>query len=147
MNMRQENQKNNLSLIKKIIYAILCVVQILLIVIVNIVSYLSDKKAGVNHHVYYMRYQYQNGIFSSQNLRIQSVLICLITVILIFRLIKYKNKFSKFTFIQNLIAVFIGLLLLIMINTTLFQGLLAYFYFIMAFEIVFVLQLLVILLI
>lgn len=147
MNMRQENQKNNLSLIKKIIYAILCVVQILLIVIVNIISYLSDKKAGVNHHVYYMRYQYQNGIFSSQNLRIQSVLICLITVILIFRLIKYKNKFSKFTFIQNLIAVFIGLLLLVMINTTLFQGLLAYFYFIMAFEIVFVIQLLVILLI
>lgn len=147
MNMRQENQKNNLSLIKKILYAILCVVQILLIVIVNIVSYLSDKKAGVNHHVYYMRYQYQNGIFSSQNLRIQSVLICLITVILIFRLIKYKNKFNKFTFIQNLIAVFIGLLLLVMINTTLFQGLLAYFYFIMAFEIVFVIQLLVILLI
>ena len=50
----------------KILYILTLIIQVGIVIGTFVVEYLTNKKAGVMHHVYYRRYQFENGIFSQQ---------------------------------------------------------------------------------
>lgn len=136
MPLKQENQRNNIN---KIFSLLIHLIQLLLIFALSILSYLSDKKAGVNHHIIYMTYKYKEGIYSPLSLNIQSIIIALIVIFIAFRLLKSRRITKEFS-----IAMLIGLFLLFIINSSFFKSMIAYVYFIIVFEIVFALQILII---
>lgn len=137
MPLKLENQRNNFN---KILSALMHTIQLLLIFALSILSYLSDKKAGVNHHIIYMSYKYKEGIYSPVSLNIQSIIIALIVILIAFRLFKSRRITKEFS-----IAIILGMFLLLIINWSFFKNMIAYVYFIMVFEIVFALQILMIL--
>ncbi|QCX33268.1 hypothetical protein FDN13_05875 [Caloramator sp. E03] len=143
MPLKQENQRNNLN---KIFFLLIHSIQILLIFALSILSYLSDKKAGVNHHMIYMSYKYKEGIYSPLSLKIQSIIIVLIVILLLQSLLKSRRRLIKEAFsFNNMMAIIIGVFLLLIINFSFFKSMIAYVYFVMVFEIVFALQILIIL--
>ncbi|WP_195945335.1 hypothetical protein [Paraclostridium bifermentans] len=120
---------------KKIIYTIIAIMQIAIIVGSFIIQYLTNIKAGVMHHVYFKRYVFENGIFSNSNIKIESnILIVISLILLIFSIYIFLNKKNmKFLKIQLLIAIVVALSLYIIINSNYFISKLAYHYFIIAF--------------
>ncbi|WP_179122188.1 hypothetical protein [Caloramator quimbayensis] len=110
-----------------------------------ILSYLSDKKAGVNHHIIYMSYKYKEGIYSPLSLKIQSIIIALIVILLLLSLLKSRRLIKEAVSFNNVMAIIIGIFLLLIINFSFFKNMIAYVYFVMVFEIVFALQILTIL--
>ena len=52
----------------KILYILTLIIQVGIVIGTFVVEYLTNKKAGVMHHVYYRRYQFENGIFSQSNI-------------------------------------------------------------------------------
>ncbi|MZQ76371.1 MAG: hypothetical protein GT589_09510 [Peptoclostridium sp.] len=132
------------SKVIKAAYAIAALIQLALVAAVVQLNSLTTKKAGVMHHVYYMKDKYAQGIYSPANLRLQSIAIIAVTVlaagILAFAVRRKKSRFLK---IQAGIAMVIGLVTWYIINSGFFKSLLAYPYFIMAFEIVLAIQMLI----
>jgi hypothetical protein len=133
--------KNN---IKRITYILALFIQITLLLSVTVLNYLTDKKAGVMHHVYYKRAQYEQGILSSSNLNIHSNLSIIVGfAFLIALFIAIKKSRSKFYIIQSLLGVLIGFILPFTIKSSFFIGLAAYTYFIITFEVVLIAQVLI----
>lgn len=133
------------KIVKKIIYIFAVIVQILLITSAFVLNSLTDTKAGVMHHVYYKRYEYEQGIYSQSNLTIQSIVavaICILLAFLLFLAIK-KGK-DKFHIIQIALGLISGILVYFVINNSVFIDMLAYPYFIMAFEFVLGIQIVII---
>lgn len=134
--------KNKLML--KILYILTSIIQIGLVLAIFIVEYLTDKKAGVMHHVYYRRYQFENSIFSQNNIDIQkTILMVLIAIFLVFVIISLKSSKSKFLKIQTILTLLISLMLYIVIVSSYFINMLAYHYFIFAFILVLLIQIIV----
>lgn len=136
-----------MMIIKKIGYILAVTIQLFLIAAVIIVNWLTNKKAGVMHHVYYRRYQYEQGIYSEDSLLLQSIVILILGVLfitLLFRVIKRNG--SLFFLIQIGIAVALVCCLIYVINSQLFISMIAYPYFIMVFELVLAIQILVVIL-
>lgn len=132
---------------RKVAYSFALTFQLLLITAVIVVNWLTSKKAGVMHHVYYRRYQYEQGIYSEDSLLLQSIVILILGVLLItllFRAIK-RNR-SLFFLIQIGIAVALACCLIYVINSQFFIGMIAYPYFIMVIELVLAIQILVVIL-
>ena len=129
------------NIIKKILYTLTVTLQLATIVGVCVVQYLTNKKAGVMHHVYYRKYQFENSIFSPENLLIQKniaiVLIIIFFVIFIYLLKKNKNIFYK---VQAGLTFISSFLIYISMSSRYFTEKLAYHYFIMAFVLVFIIQ-------
>lgn len=127
--------------IKKILYPIIVIIQAILWIGVIAIQYLTNKKAGVMHHVYYRKYQFENSIFSPENLLIQKniaiVLIIIFFVIFIYLLKKNKNIFYK---VQAGLTFISSFLIYISMSSRYFTEKLAYHYFIMAFVLVFIIQ-------
>lgn len=135
--------KNNL--LKNILYTVTLIIQSIIIVGVFILQYLTNKKAGVLHHVYYRNYQFQNSIFSEINISIQKVGVIVFIVLLLLMLIYIINKKkSKFYIIQVLIGLLLSLLLYLVIISNYFISKVAYHYFIIAFALVLIIQIIVI---
>lgn len=134
------------SLFAKIMYILTAIIQVGIIAGVFIVQYLTKKKAGVLHHVYYRKYQFENGIFSLENIAIQKIaviaVILLLLVMFIYLIKKNKSIFYK---IQTLIGLVLSVLLYFVITSNYFISKVAYHYFIMAFALVLVIQIIVIL--
>ena len=136
----------NLNL-KSMGYALLNFVQLAIIVAVFVIQYLTNKKAGVMHHVYYKKYQYEKGIFSPENLQTQkmiSIVIAILLLALFIYIIKKKN--TKFFKIQVGIAEILSIMLYVVISSEYFASKLAYHYFIMAFALVLVIQIFIVVL-
>ncbi|MEN2256462.1 hypothetical protein AAIB48_01300 [Paraclostridium benzoelyticum] len=133
---------------KKIIYTIIAIMQIAIIVGSFIIQYLTNIKAGVMHHVYFKRYVFENGIFSNSNIKIESnILIVISLILLIFSIYVFFNKKNmKFLKIQLVIGIIVALSLYIIINSNYFISKLAYHYFIIAFALTLGIQILIILL-
>lgn len=60
---KQGNLNNENKLWVKILYILTLITQVGIVIGTFVVEYLTNKKAGVMHHVYYRRYQFENGIF------------------------------------------------------------------------------------
>jgi len=137
-------KKSNL---KSIGYALLNFVQLAIIVAVFAIQYLTNKKAGVMHHVYYRKYQYENSIFSPENLQTQkmiSIVISILLLALFIYIIKKRN--TKFFKVSVAIATILSIVLYVVISSEYFASKLAYHYFIMAFALVLVIQIFIVML-
>lgn len=130
--------------LRKLLYILTLIIQIGIILGVFILQYLTKKKAGVMHHVYYRKYQFENSIFSLdkiETLRIVFIIICIILLInLIYSIRANKKKFYK---IQSIIAFILSISVYIILVSKLFSNMIAYHYFIMAFILVLIIQLLI----
>ncbi|MEG0181338.1 MAG: hypothetical protein RR657_05555 [Peptostreptococcaceae bacterium] len=137
--------KNN---IKKIIYMLIAIIQICIIGGSFILQYLTNTKAGVMHHVYFKRYQFESGIFSSGNLQRISNIIFIISLIFIlleiYTIVKKKNL--NFIKVQNVIGLILSLILYFVIKSKYFIDMIAYPYFIIAFSVVLIIQICVVIL-
>ena len=133
------------NLLEKVMYILAVVLQVITIVGVFIVQYLTNKKAGVLRHVYYRKYQFENGIFSVDNINIYKIVVIAFILLFIFMLIYVikKNK-SKFNKIQVSIGLLLSILLYIVMTSGYFVSKVAYHYFIMAFALVLLIQIIVI---
>lgn len=131
-------KKLNLS---SIIYRLVAFIQSVIIVATFIIQYLTNKKAGVMHHVYYKKYQFENGIFSPENLQVQKI-ISIILIIIFLVLLAYfmKKRVSKFFKVQLVITTILSIMLFIVVSSGYFASKLAYHYFIIAFSLVLVIQ-------
>lgn len=138
----------NNKLLKKISYVLIALIQVSIISSVFIVQYLTNKKAGVMRHVYARRYQFEKSILTSSNLEILSVIALIITFIFIVLLVKsIKNNKGLFYKIQIIVCIIISLMICFIINSNYFIEKLAYPYFIMAFILVLILQIIVLIVI
>ena len=132
------------KVIKLVLYILTLIIQISTVCGVFIVEYLTKKKAGVMRHVYYRKYQFENSIFSPHNistLKIVSILVIILFLIVLIYVIKSKK--SMFYRIQTSIAFIMSMAVYIVISSSYFSEKLAYHYFIMAFVLVLLIQILV----
>ena len=121
----------------KILYILTLITQVGIVIGTFVVEYLTNKKAGVMHHVYYRRYQFENGIFSQSNINTQkTILIIFIAIFLVLAIMALRSKRNRFFKI-------ISLILYIVMSSSYFINMLAYHYFIMAFALVLMIQVLV----
>lgn len=131
---------------KNIFCAFATVVQLILFIGVFILQYLTNKSAGVMHHVYYKRYQFENTIFSNSNLKIKSYFVIFISalflLLLVCSVLKNKNLNLKLKIILGFI---LSVALYIIMMSGLFSSLLAFHYFIFSFAAIVFIQLIVVL--
>lgn len=131
---------------KNIFCAFATVVQLILFIGVFILQYLTNKSAGVMHHVYYKRYQFENTIFSNSNLKIKSYFVIFISalflLLLVCSVLKNKNLNLKLKIILGFI---LSVVLYIIMMSGLFSSLLAFHYFIFSFAAIVFIQLIVVL--
>lgn len=128
--------------LKKIIYPIIVLVQVILWCGVISVQYLTNKKAGVMHHVYFKKYEYSNSI-SNEMLYILTIISLIIAFIfLLWFIYSIKSSKNKFYIVQTIITIFMTIFLSIVININFFKSLLSYYYFIMIASIVLLIQVL-----
>lgn len=133
------------KIVKKIFYIFAVLIQASLICSVFILNSLSDEKAGVMHHIYYKRYEYEQSIYSKSNLKIQSIIAIIICILLVGLLVlAIKKRQNTFYSIQIALGLIEGIFVCFVINSSFFIDMLAYPYFIMAFEIVLSIQILII---
>lgn len=126
------------------LYILTLITQAGIVIGTFVVEYLTNKKAGVMHHVYYKRYQFENSIFSQSNISIQKIiLIILIVIFLILAIIALRSKRNRFFKLQSILTLLISLILYIVMSSSYFINILAYHYFIMAFALVLIIQVLV----
>lgn len=79
------------------LYILTLITQAGIVIGTFVVEYLTNKKAGVMHHVYYKRYQFENSIFSQSNISIQKIiLIILIAIFLILAIMALRSKRNRF---------------------------------------------------
>ncbi len=129
----------------KMVYALTCFIQASLIGAVFIINDLTGKKAGVMHHVYYKRNQYEQGIYSLENLGWQKLLAVILGILfLLFLIYAVKEKKNRFYKIQLFIASVISFLVYFVICSNFFISMLAYPYFIMVLEWVLLIQIIII---
>ncbi|KDR96585.1 hypothetical protein SAMN02745945_00167 [Peptoclostridium litorale DSM 5388] len=126
----------NKETIKKAVCVISAMIQVVTIGAVFVINDLTDKKAGVMHHVYYKRHQYESGIYSTANLNWQVIVAALLGVVFTAIFIHaVKLKKGMFYKSQSALAALVGFSVIVVIKGSFFIDMLAYPYFIMAFEI------------
>ncbi|RDY26349.1 hypothetical protein CHL78_013910 [Romboutsia weinsteinii] len=134
------------KVIKLTLYILALILQISTLCGVFIVQYLTNKKAGVMRHVYSRKYQFENSIFSQQNISMLKVgSILAIILILIFLMYVIKNKKDLFCKVQASITLIMSMAVYIVISSNYFSEKLAYHYFIMGFALVLLIQMIVLL--
>ena len=128
-------RNNVIKVLKNVFYVFAALIQISLITVVFVLNYLTVKKAGVMRHIYSRILQYEQTIFSHSNLikySFISIVLGIIFIILIFNAIKKgKGRFVKFHMVLGALMSF---MLVVVINSDLFINMLAYPYFIIAFS-------------
>ena len=130
---------------QKLLYFLLVFIQFGLVIAVFVVNYLTGIKAGVYRHVYTRRMQYMEGFYNPNSIQWQSLLVacfCIILFILLFSSI--KRRMDLFNKVQIALAIFLSLFIIIVMNSEFFITMMAYPYIIIVFEIVFAIQLMVI---
>ena len=130
---------------QKLLYFLLVFIQFGLVIAVFVVNYLTGIKAGVYRHVYIRRMQYMEGFYNPNSIQWQSLLVacfCIILFILLFSSI--KRRMDLFNKVQIALAIFLSLFIIFVMNSEFFITMMAYPYIIIVFEIVFAIQLMVI---
>ncbi|MGL5255411.1 MAG: hypothetical protein ACRC76_00125 [Proteocatella sp.] len=124
---------------KKISYIIVHIIQVLLIFLLFLLNYFSQKSAGVNHHIIARTHQLEMGIFSQKNLLIASILILVLILIFGFLLLKQKGK-SKGLRIEYALLVLVGIFIALSCKTALLEAVLIKSYIIISALLIFLIQ-------
>ena len=130
---------------QKLLYFVLLFIQVGLIIAVFVVNYLAGTKAGVYRHVYTRRMQYMEGFYNPNSIQWQSLLVacfCIILFILLFSSI--KRRMDLFYKVQIALAILLSFFIIFVMNSEFFITMMAYPYIIIVFEIVFAIQLMVV---
>ena len=130
---------------QKLLYFVSLFIQIGLIIAVFVVNYLAGIKAGVYRHVYTRRLQYMEGFYNPNSIQWQSLLVacfCIILFILLFSSI--KRRMDLFYKVQIALAILLSFFIIFVMNSEFFITMMAYPYIIIVFEIVFAIQLMVV---
>lgn len=118
--------------VKKILYYILTFIQIVMIIGIKVVHDLSSKKAGVNHHLRFYKSKYNNEIFTSSNVFIFKIVICIIAILLVLGLSYYIFKKKKtHVLLDFVISILCCVLLIWMLVSTIPMSLLVYPYMVL----------------
>ena len=125
------------------LYALIAFIQVLIISGVFLVQYLTKKKAGVLRHVYYRKYQYENSIFSPDNISMFKI-IAMVTIVFFIVICIFAIKKNNFYKTQTLMGLILSFLLYYVISSNYFMDKVAYHYFIMAFALALVIQIIVV---
>ena len=133
------------KVVKGLCYLVSVFIQLGLIIIIFVINHLTSTKAGVMRHVYTRRMEYEQGIYAPNHLIWQSILATILGVLFIilflYSLKKRRNKFYK---VQLILASIMSFFVLFVINSDFFMNMFSYPYFIMVFEIVLVIQMIVV---
>ena len=130
---------------QKLLYFLLVFIQFGLVIAVFVVNYLSGIKAGVYRHVYTRRMHYMEGLYNPTSIQWQSLLVaslCILLFLLLFSSI--KRRMDLFYKVQIALAILLSLFITFVMNSEFFITMMAYPYIIMVFEIVFAIQLMVV---
>ncbi|WP_132984401.1 hypothetical protein [Tissierella praeacuta] len=133
--------RTTMNIIKSVLYGFIALIQIGFITIVFIIDNLTRKKAGVMRHIYSRRLQYEQSIYSSSNLfkhSILGVILCILFIVLFIYSIKKKQ--NPFLRVQLILGLVMSLLVPIVINSNYFISMMSYPYFIMVFELILLIQ-------
>lgn len=131
-------------ILKKSIIFLGAIIQVTLLAVPWIINYLCNTKAGVMHHVYYRKVQYLNGIYNPTNLNLQIAISLIIFCVFIYSMIKIIKKYGFFTMkIELFIGIIASIFLVIVSKYSYFINQDAYPYFIMSFELIVILQILI----
>lgn len=132
--------------IQKGLYIIALFIQSISVIAVLALQYLTNKKAGVMHHIYYRKYQYEQTFFSPNNIRIYTILVIIIAIIAAYICIKvFRENKNSWIKSQHIILLINILILIYIMNSSIFKALLSYHYFIMAFGVVNLIQIIIVL--
>ena len=82
----------------KILYGILIFLQVAAVTALFVAEDLTHKKAGVNHHLYYRRAQFNSNVLTQERILILTVLLVVAIIALCFLLWKKKNTGKLFGF-------------------------------------------------
>ena len=120
------------KIINVFLYWVVKLIQIALITGMVVLQNLTHKSAGVNHHLYYRKAQYNLKYFNDINVMIAKVILILLIIFILIYLFKNMNKISKMKKIE--IGLIILWLILIMTTFSLsyFNKLLVYPYLLFA---------------
>lgn len=118
--------------LEKILYSIVLLLQSLTIISVILIEYLTKKKAGVMHHVYFRKYEYSK-IIGDEKLKYLSIIAISLAIILFILLYLIKLNRDLFYKIQISLVGILSIILSLIIRLSFFKELLAYYYFILAF--------------
>lgn len=103
--------------LKVILWGIFSLLQVAAVVAVMTLKKLIYKKAGVNHHIYYMKNEYSKTILTNGNINILTiVLICIMLLAILMLYINMKNnRNEKYKFISLIgLAIFSALALFVL---------------------------------
>lgn len=130
---------------KNVFYKIILLFQVILALASFVLDYLTDKKAGILHHIYYRKYQFENSIFSVSNIKIQKMILIFVILVSILLLVYafYKSKNETLKFQTTLFTVF-SLFLYFIYSSKFFIEKISYHYFIIAFSVIVFVQIFVV---
>ncbi|MEH7490883.1 hypothetical protein [Neobacillus niacini] len=130
---------------KWLLYLVVLFIQVGLIIAVFGVNYLTGTKAGVYRHVYTRRMQYAEGIYSPSHLLWQSIFAaCFFILLMILLRYAWKKERNRFYKVQVALASLLSLFIIVVIRSNFFTNMLAYPYMIMVFEIILVIQIIIV---
>ncbi|NEZ46748.1 hypothetical protein FDF74_05895 [Clostridium niameyense] len=130
--------------IKAILYTMALIIQLFLIFTVFKLNSLAEIKGGLAHHIYYKRYEYEQGIYSTTNLNLHSNILLIIAILfIVFVILAIKSKKSIFYNIQFSLVTVFAIVTYYVIHSNTFIDMLAYYYFVMVFEINLIIQILI----
>lgn len=126
-------------------FVFVLLLEVCIVASIFILNNLTTIKGGIMKHVYSKKIQYAQSIHSESLLLKQSVLAIIFTIVFSILLIyAIKNHKSLLLKVELTIGIAISLFIPIVINSKFFIDKLSYSYFIMASEIIFLIQFLII---
>lgn len=81
-----------MKLWKKICTIVLAVVQVGMLIALAVAEELTHRKAGVNHHLYYRRAQFNSQVLTPEVIRVLTILIALLLIALVVYLIRRRIR-------------------------------------------------------
>lgn len=87
------------------IYILFLVVQTVLMLGMVYLQKLTHKKAGVNHHLYYRRAQFNNTILTPEVIQRLTVAFFVLIILVIFLLIKNRCKYGLFGKVSGVLLI------------------------------------------
>jgi len=93
---------------------------------------LTHKSAGVNHHLYYRKAQYNLKYFTDINVMSAKIVIILLIIFILIFLFKNINKINKLQKIEIGLIILWSILILITFSLSYFNKLLVYPYLLLA---------------
>jgi hypothetical protein len=116
------------KIINVFLYFLVKLIQVSLMIGMIVLQNLTHKSAGVNHHLYYKKVQYNSKYFTDINVLSTKIIIILLMIFILIFLFKNINKLNKLQKNETVLIILWLLLILITFSLSYFSKLLVYPY-------------------